>query len=65
MNLLATSARFWLLPTYKPQWDSKVLLAVAYLHSHQIVHRDLKLENFLYESEVGPNGFITVRCIES
>lgn len=29
----------------------QVLLAVAYLHSHQMVHRDLKLENFLYESE--------------
>lgn len=29
----------------------QVLLAVAYLHTHQIVHRDLKLENFLYESE--------------
>lgn len=29
----------------------QILLAVNYLHSHGTVHRDLKLENFLYESE--------------
>jgi calcium-dependent protein kinase len=27
-----------------------MLLAVAYLHAHRICHRDLKLENFLYDS---------------
>jgi calcium-dependent protein kinase len=28
----------------------QMLLAVAYLHKHNVVHCDLKLENFLYES---------------
>jgi len=29
----------------------QVLLSVAYLHAQGVVHRDLKLENFLYETE--------------
>lgn len=28
-----------------------MLLAVNYIHSHDIVHRDIKLENFLYEAK--------------
>eukprot|EP00930_Biecheleria_cincta_P001397 TRINITY_DN102538_c0_g1_i1.p1 TRINITY_DN102538_c0_g1~~TRINITY_DN102538_c0_g1_i1.p1 ORF type:complete len:558 (-),score=88.40 TRINITY_DN102538_c0_g1_i1:5-1594(-) len=28
----------------------QMLLAVNYLHEHRVVHRDIKLENFMYES---------------
>jgi len=31
----------------------QMLLVVNYLHSHGVVHRDLKLENFLYDSKSG------------
>lgn len=33
------------------QASREMLRAVGYLHSHDVVHRDLKLENFLYQGE--------------
>jgi serine/threonine protein kinase len=34
----------------------QILSAVAYLHSRRIVHRDLKLENIMFENEHVSNG---------
>jgi len=48
---------------------SQMLLAVSYLHENGIVHRDLKLQNFVYESETSSRlklidfGFSKV-CVE-
>ena len=36
--------------TFERSSQTHRLLAINYIHSHDIVHRDLKLENFLYDA---------------
>ena len=37
-----------------------MLRAVHYLHSIGIVHRDLKLENFMFEEEKSTSGLVLI-----
>jgi len=40
----------------------KILQAVEYLHAHKVVHRDLKLENIMFDRPTSGGGWIGFHC---
>jgi calcium-dependent protein kinase len=50
--------------TEAAQTTRQMLRAVGYLHAHRIVHRDLKLENFLYEKEKQDSNSTLLKLID-
>jgi cyclin-dependent kinase 10 len=40
--------------------SKQLISAVKFLHERNVIHRDLKLSNLLYQQDVGKDGWITL-----
>jgi len=51
-HVMETNPNFHIGPSLIKQWMIQIVNAVRHMHAHRVIHRDLKLQNLLLDSEM-------------